>query len=129
MKILVSGSRNWLAQKPIEAVLRRFPAGTILVHGDARGVDRIAADVGRRLGFIVRPYPALAKGRQWPWAGPVRNQDMLDSEHPDPEGLFIDQAFFWHEDPTLGKGTKDMHTRVISAVPAIIYEVCIGRGR
>jgi len=121
MKVLVCGSRKWLDQKPIEAVLKRFPPGTVLIHGDCAGADRIAADVGRRLGFVVRGYPAEADGRTWPSAGPLRNQVMLDREHI--EGDYFDLALIFHKDPNLGKGSRDMHGRIKNAVPVIPYEV------
>jgi hypothetical protein len=127
VKVLVSGSRTWIAQAPIERVLRQLPPGSIIVHGDAAGVDRIAGFVAELCGFTVRKYPALAHGRTWPSAGPLRNQEMMDKEHV--EGEYFDQAFFWHEDPQLRKGTRDMHQRVLLAVPAIPIEVFIGRGR
>ncbi len=42
-------------------------------------------------------------------AGPIRNQQMLDEE-PD-----IDLVIAIHEDPTLGKGTRDMVSRARKA--------------
>lgn len=129
LKVLVSGSRTWLAQAPIERVLRMFPPGTIIIHGDAAGVDRIAGYVAELCGFTVRKYPALAHGRKWPEAGVLRNQEMLDKEHPFGEDEYIDKAIFWHEDPNLGKGTRDMKGRVVLANPIIPFDVHIGRGR
>jgi hypothetical protein len=55
-----------------------------LAHGAARGVDRIAADVG--IGFFaeVRPYPVdTALDGPWPAAGMRRNLRMLDDFRPD----------------------------------------------
>ena len=100
-----------------------------MVHGAAPGVDNIAGDLARRYRLVVREYPALAKGRKWPEAGPLRNQEMLDEEHPSKDGTYIDQAFGFHEDPGLGKGSKDMHTRILKAAPTIPVEIYIGRGR
>lgn len=89
MKILVSGSRKWVEQASIEAALKLLPPGTVIIHGACAGVDNIAADIARRLGFIVRGYPAEAEGRTWPEAGPDRNQIMLDREPPFPRrGLY-----------------------------------------
>jgi len=113
MKILVTGSREWVEPGPIERELKHYPKGTILVHGACRGVDNIAADIGKRLGFIVRAYPVLDD--DWEMLGPVaghlRNQKMLDDEHPDEDGILIDKVFAFHEDPDLGKGTRDMINR------------------
>lgn len=129
MKVLFSGSREWLSLEPIKSILARLPRDTVVIHGAARGVDNIAGDLARQLGMVVREYPALAKGRKWPSAGPLRNRDMLASEHPYVDGTFIDQAFFIHQDPGLGKGTKDMYELVLAADPAILYEKFIGRGK
>ena len=127
MKVLVFGSRNWLNQKAVEKVLRGLPPGTVVIEGDARGVDRIAGFVARLLGFTVRVYPALANNRTWPSAGPLRNQEMLDCEHPSEDGTFIDRAFCFHEDPNLGKGSRDMVARLRKAQPPIVVEVSIDR--
>ena len=51
--LLVCGSTEWWDWKPIWTSLRRFPPGTILRHGNARGADRMAGHVGERLGFVV----------------------------------------------------------------------------
>lgn len=129
MKVLFSGSRTWLALEPIRSFLEKLPRDTVVVHGAAAGVDNIAGDLARQLGMTVREYPALAKGRKWPSAGPLRNRDILASEHPYVDGTLIDLAFFIHQDPELGKGTKDMFELVKAADPSIPYEKFIGRGK
>ena len=55
--VIVTGSRNWADESAIERRLRRYPKGTILIHGDARGADTIAARVGRKMGFQVLAIP------------------------------------------------------------------------
>lgn len=76
-----------------------FPSGTVLVHGACRGVDMIADEVGRELGFEIKKYPAdWSKGRQ---AGMLRNIEMLQKENPD-----IVIAF--HDFIEESKGTKGM---------------------
>lgn len=101
----MTGSREWCDEALVAKVLAKYPKGTILVHGDAHGADRIAAKVGRKLGFDVRPYPANwdAYGNA---AGRLRNQEMLDKEGP------FDEALAFHDDPNLGKGTFDMVIRL-----------------
>ena len=118
MKVLVCGSRFWVNQAPIERELRKLPAGTIIVHGACKGADNIAGYVGGLLGFEVRPYPA-DWGRYHRGAGNIRNQQMLDMEHPDSEGVRIDRVLAFHEDPALGKGTRDMVAKAGSADPPI----------
>ena|SRR5271157_5948586 len=118
MKILITGSRNWTNRKIIEAELIKLPKDTILVHGSAPGADSTAGSVGKYLGFDVRPYPANWKEFGLS-AGPQRNQKMLDKEHPDKDGMYINRTYIFHEDPLLGKGTKDMYSRIIIAKPEI----------
>jgi hypothetical protein len=120
MKVLVCGSRHWTDEAMIRADLEKLPAGTILIEGAAPGADQISGRIGKELGFEVRPYPASWRrlGRK---AGPVRNQQMLDEEHPDAFGVHIDQAFAYHEDPGLGSGTADMVKRLKRArIPVTI---------
>jgi hypothetical protein len=81
VKVLVCGSRDWLDERAIYERLRRFAIGTVLLHGDARGADRLAAGVGRLLGFVVRAFPA-DWDRHGKKAGILRNLAMLD-EQPD----------------------------------------------
>jgi hypothetical protein len=109
--------------------MRQLPPGTIVVHGGAPGLDNIAGYVAQLCGFEVRVYPALAHGRKWPEAGPLRNSEMLEKEHPDTDGTLIDQAFLFHEDPGLGKGTHDMWEKLRKAEPPIKITIDIRRGR
>lgn len=79
--VLVTGTRelkNWVV---VRRALAAYPPGSVLIHGDCRGADRMAGEVGKDLfGFSVIPMPA-----QWEKdgvtdknAGNVRNQHMLD---------------------------------------------------
>jgi hypothetical protein len=78
-RVLVCGSRGWTDRALIERVLRAHgPA--VIVHGAARGGDRIAAGVAERLGWPVEPHPADWR-RHGKSAGPRRNLAMLD-RHP-----------------------------------------------
>lgn len=121
-KLLVFGSRKWLAMKNIERELIKYPPGTTVIHGAAPGADNIGGDVARQLGFVVRSYPApwktMGKG-----AGPIRNQQMLDEEHPHKDGSFFDRALCFHEDPNLGTGSADMRRRLEKASPFIPIEI------
>lgn len=83
MKVLVFGSRRWVDQFPIEKALRSLPISTTLVHGDARGADRIAGYVAEIIGLKVKVYPA-DWARYGKAAGPVRNEVML-KDNPDIE--------------------------------------------
>lgn len=120
MKVLVCGSRKWVDQAPIERELRKLPKGTIIVHGACRGADNIAGYIAKVvLKLEVRPYPA-----DWdfygPAAGVLRNQRMLDEEHPDPQGVYFDKVLAFDKG---GSGTADMLTRAGNADPSIDIEV------
>lgn len=109
-KVLVCGSRTWTYYEDGE-LIREFidslPANTIIVHGDARGADRIAAACAFQRGLEVHAYPAkwaLFSKR----AGVLRNQEMLDEEHPDLVAAFTLNI-------VTSKGTGDMVRRARDA--------------
>ena len=101
MKVLVCGSRSWRDRRRIRARLLHLPRGSHVIHGGARGADRLAGDVARALGFQVEEVPAV-----WRTGGSVfdrsagfrRNLRMLDMK-PD---LVI---AFWD-----GRSTGTAHT-------------------
>lgn len=107
LRILVCGSRKWDNSKSIRDALARFPAGTVLIHGDCRGADKMADTIGKQLGFDVVPFPA-----DWDAydnaAGPIRNQQMLDEGKPDLVLAFSRWLL-------QSKGTKDMVSRAQAA--------------
>ena len=76
MRLLICGSRTWWDPVPIAAVLAACPPDTTVVHGDARGADRLAAGLARLAGLAVEAHPAdwTRDGRA---AGPRRNAAML----------------------------------------------------
>lgn len=111
MKLLVSGSREFsdfaLTRRWLQALL--LP-GDILIHGAARGADTAAAVVALEMGIECIPYPADwdKYGKK---AGPIRNQQMLEAEHPD-----LVLAFPLHG----SRGTWDMMDRAIKAKVHVI---------
>lgn len=113
LKILVFGSRDWVRRDTIYRVLSKLPTNTILVHGAARGADRLSGWIGESLGFDVRPYPISNEewGEYKGFAGPRRNAIMLEKEHPCEDGIFISKGFGFslsRED----KGTSDMANKL-----------------
>ena len=74
-RILVTGGRHYADAARVELELRAAvdvhlgpgydPANVVLVHGDASGLDRLAAAAAERLGFRVEPHPAA-------WTAPCR---------------------------------------------------------
>ena len=103
MKILVCGSRYYADYQTIYKVIKSFGTDITIVSGACRGADIIAVKVAQKLGLPFREYPAnwSLYGKK---AGVLRNQQMIDIEHPD---LVI--AF--HPDIEGSKGTKDMIRR------------------
>jgi len=81
MTVLVTGDRNWSDAAAILRELRKFPEGTTIVQGGAKGVDSLAAMVGKKLDFKIITVNANWKefGRA---AGPVRNREMLTKYNP-----------------------------------------------
>lgn len=102
MRLLVCGSRHfndidlmsiWLTQLDEE----REHIDTI-IHGNARGADKMAGEWGLRHGREVLSFPAdwNTHGKA---AGPIRNKQMLDEGLPD-----LVLAFMFKD----SRGTKNM---------------------
>jgi hypothetical protein len=53
MRILVTGATTWTDAERIRQELSALPAGSILIHGDAPGVDALAGQIGHELGMKV----------------------------------------------------------------------------
>lgn len=78
--LLVTGSREWQDHALVEDALCRdvgpHPTQDVtLIHGDARGADKIADLVGRQQGWNVLPMPAQW-GKLGKSAGTARNAHM-----------------------------------------------------
>ncbi len=109
--LLVCGSRDWTDRATIRAWLSRFPAGTTVIHGAARGADSIAASVAQELGFALRAYPARwdIEGKA---AGMLRNARMLAAEPDVSRCLAFTSALMRGARLT---GTGDMVARCVEA--------------
>ena len=106
MRVLVSGGRNFSAHDRVFNVLDDIHAEfniDHIIHGNARGADRLAGEWAKLNGVEQTPYPPDwdTHGKA---AGHIRNQQMLDEGHPD---LVI--AF------TGGRGTKSMIEKAAKA--------------
>ena len=75
--VLICGDRNWNNRASIVKRLKLLPAGTLIIHGGARGADSLAGEEALKMGFEVQVFPA-----EWDKyglaAGPKRNIQMLD---------------------------------------------------
>lgn len=113
LRVLVCGGREFADRGLLSGVMQSvvwqqhgYPA--VLIHGDARGADRLAAEWASRHGVPVEPYPADWE-RDGRGAGPIRNQRMLDEGMPDLVVAFPG-----------GRGTADMVQRARAAGIEII---------
>lgn len=118
-RIALFGSRLWRDVAPIELRLFAFPAGTVVIEGDARGADRIGGAAAERLGFEVvresvtrREWRILGDG-----AGHARNQRIIDKHHPTHGLGFVIGGI----EMDLTPGSADMARRLRSAgIPTIV---------
>lgn len=76
--MLICGSRTWSDPDPIDRLLARLTADTVVVHGAAPGADSLAESLAHARGLAVEAHPAdwATYGRR---AGPIRNAAMLAS--------------------------------------------------
>lgn len=100
--VVFSGDRNWTDVAHVARVLERYdPFHTTIRHGACRGLDRIAGELAKNLGFEVDAMPA-DWDKHHRAAGAIRNQAMLDKE-PKPVRVHL-----FHDDLENSKGTKRM---------------------
>ena len=111
MRIVVTGSRYQEDMGFVSARLDAIHANrpiTRLAHGDCKGTDTLAAEWATSRGIETAAYPA--DWERWGrGAGPRRNAEMLEAEHPD---LVI--AF------PGGRGTADLVAKAVRRGIAVI---------
>lgn len=75
MRVIITGSRGWSDRYFIAEVLAELPGNTTIVHGAARGADRLAAQEAQKLGLLLEEHPADWEqyGKR---AGVLRNELM-----------------------------------------------------
>lgn len=85
MRILITGSRNWEDREAIRQALIKagqaagvHPQAVTVVHGGARGADRIAGELAREFGCSVEVHRADWE-RYGKRAGFVRNAAMVNA--------------------------------------------------
>jgi hypothetical protein len=106
-KLLVSGYRDYSDEEVIRQQLleawreAKKPDQVTLIHGGCRGVDTVAAQVGRELGWQEEVYkPEWRKnGVLNLGAGPARNEEMILKGKPDYTVIFLSKK---------SRGTKQM---------------------
>lgn len=78
-RVVVCGGRDFNDRQAVIKAFQGLPVGTIIVHGDCSGADRLAAEVAENWGLETEAHPADWK-KHGKAAGPIRNQEMIDSE-------------------------------------------------
>lgn len=115
MRLLVSGSRDFVDRDLLAQLLTRKwmeHEDLIIVHGDCpSGLDRLARSWARWEGIPDEPYPA-DWNKYGKAAGPIRNQEMIDSKP--------DEAWFFPVGAA--RGTRDCFERAERAgIPYVIF--------
>lgn len=119
MRVLVCGSRYLSDHRKVWTnlyELDHYYGFSVLIHGDARGADRLARDWAKRVAIPIEAYPADWKhfGKA---AGPIRNRQMLVEGKPD---LVVAFPLTVLAEST---GTKDMVNQTLWAkIPLIVIE-------
>lgn len=113
LRALVTGSREYTDHRQIHDVLRRLAPGSIVVHGGAKGADRLCRDTALGLGLTVEEHLPDWKGLGRS-AGFKRNALMVK--------LGADRCYAFFSNPE-SKGTQ--HT-VDLAIKAGIKTVSFG---
>lgn len=117
MRVLVCGDRRWSHAGVLVGVLDRIHRERgidVVIEGEARGADTMAAGWAENHGVRVEPYPA-SWARHGRAAGPIRNRRMLEEGRPE---LVV--AF--HDDLARSKGTLSMVALARKAgVPVEVY--------
>lgn len=111
-RVLITGSRDYTSVHAMRAVLRQIldehGHAVTLVHGGARGADRLAAGIAEAWGWQVETWPA-DWDRYGKRAGLLRNQAMVDA------GADLALAFLVPLSVSPCKGTRDCARRAKAA--------------
>lgn len=114
-KVVVTGSRDWNDWAAIEEQLRRVQGlaeQVVIIHGGARGADKMCQYKARQLGLEVLEVPA-EWDRLGKRAGHVRNTQMLDLEPDEVVAFWLDRS----------RGTADCIRQAREAhIPVTIIE-------
>ena len=119
VKVIISGDRNssFSFRSTIKMELKHLPKGSLVIHGDCKGIDKLAGKIASEMNIEVKKFPI--SGKEWKLyglrAGPMRNKKMLD-EIPD-------MVYAFHPDIEHSKGTKDMILQSYNLnIPVYIFD-------
>ena len=112
MRVLVCGGRDFddvaFVHEKLTELHNSHGHFQAVIHGDAKGVDSIAAEWAVLHGITELPNPANWD-KYGARAGPIRNTKMLKMHRPDLVVVFPG-----------GNGTKDMHRKATKAGYTVI---------
>lgn len=74
--VIVTGSEEWTDRQAMSVRLSRYPSGTLVIHGGARGADTMADKIALDLDFRV--LKELYFGDLGKLGGPKRNELLVD---------------------------------------------------
>lgn len=119
--ILVTGDRNaelddW--EGAVKRALRLAANGAehvVLIHGDCRGIDKIAEDVARISlpGTAIVPMPYVDSAGKA--GGPIRNQKMVDALSRLRDVGYRTVCIAFHDEIETSKGTKNCAMQAVKA--------------
>lgn len=114
-KYVFSGDRHWSNKSFVKEVLETYiPTGSLIVHGDAPGLDTVVDELAGRMYFSVVRYPA-DWDRYQRAAGPIRNREMI--------AVKPERVFCFHRNIKESKGTKDMYVECIKRyIPVTLFD-------
>jgi hypothetical protein len=115
--VVFTGSRGWTDDALVRSVVDALPSGTIIVHGDARGLDRMVDTAARRVAGRYRVVPFavtrddyLRSGRGAPILRNGRMLRMVDRDGADVEGVekpSLVYAFLYQAEERDSPGTRN----------------------
>ena len=124
LAIVVTGDRNWTDKDLVMDTLKQYTfdkyAKIVLINGDCRGLDKIAGQVGKELGFEVIGIPAKWKLNGL-MAGPIRNKEMIDRLVEYKENGYQTIVIAFHDNLESSKGTKDCVKHALNAEMHVLY--------
>ena len=119
-RVLFCGGREWNDPIPVRSILAALEnKGVTLIHGAARGADRLAGALAKEYRIPVEEFPADWRGHGKA-AGPIRNKLMLEQKP-----LFV-YAFKDGFDFTYQRGGTENMVRIAKEAGVPTYVVSHG---
>jgi predicted Rossmann fold nucleotide-binding protein DprA/Smf involved in DNA uptake len=114
LRIGIVGSRDYPDLEEVWDFVDTLPAGTVVVSGGARGVDREAEEAARARGLAVLVFHADWR-RYGPAAGPIRNAKIAGA---------VDRLVAFWDGESSGTMNTIQHARLQGKAVEIRMPVC-----